>query len=85
MKRLSQLQEPSKLVVTLAATVLVLSVLSAVEQEEEDRDELPANISEFNKSINSSEKIQQCLERNGEVLNRTGIDNETVYQVCRFT
>jgi len=84
MKRLSQLQEPSKLVATLAATVLVLSVLSAVEQEE-GRDELPANISEFNKSINSSEKIQQCLERNGEVLNRTGIDNETVYQVCRFT
>jgi len=83
MKRLSQLQEPSKLVVTLAATILVLSVLSAVEQE--DGDELPANISEFNKSINSSKKIQQCLERNGEVLNRTGIDNETVYQVCRFS
>jgi len=84
MKRLSQLQEPSKLLATLAATILVLSVLSAVEQEE-GGDELPANISEFNKSINSSEKIQQCLERNGEVLNRTGIDNETVYQVCRFT
>jgi len=83
MKRVSQLQEPSKLVATLAAAVLVLSVLSAVEQE--DGDELPANISEFNKSINSSEKIQQCLERNGEVLNRTGIDNETVYQVCRFS
>jgi len=84
MKRLSQLQEPSKLVATLAAAVLVLSVLSAVEQDE-GGDELPANISEFNKSINSSEKIQQCLERNGEVLNRTGIDNETVYQVCRFS
>jgi len=84
MKRISQLQEPSKLVATLAAAVLVLSVLSAVEQED-GGDELPANISEFNKSINSSEKIQQCLERNGEVLNRTGIDNETVYQVCRFT
>jgi len=83
MKRFSQLQEPSKLVATLAATILVLSVLSAVEQE--DGDELPANISDFNKSINSSEKIQQCLKRNGEVLNRTGIDNETVYQVCRFT
>lgn len=84
MKRLSQLQEPSKLVATFAAAVLVLSVLSAVEQEE-GGDELPANISEFNKSINSSEKIQQCLEKNGEVLNRTGIDNETVYQVCRFS
>jgi len=84
MKRVSQLQEPSKLVVTLAATVLVLLVLSAVEQEE-GGDELPSNISEFNKSINSSEKIQQCLERNGEVLNRTGIDNETVYQVCRLS
>jgi len=83
MKRLSQLQEPSKLAATLAAAVLVLSVLSAVEQE--NGDELPSNISEFNKSINSSEKIQQCLERNGEVLSRTGIDNETVYQVCRFT
>lgn len=84
MTRKTHLNEPSKLLATLAAAALVLSLLYAVDGQE-DSDELPANISEFNNSINSSKTIQECLERNGEVLNQTGIDNKTVYQVCRFS
>lgn len=85
MTRKTHLNEPSKLLATLAAAALVLSLLYTVEDGQEDSDELPANISEFNNSINSSKRIQECLERNGEVLNQTGIDNKTVYQVCRFS
>lgn len=77
-------QFPSMIGIMTGLVIILIFIFGSIAAlDNNESNQSMENIS-VPEEINRTQAVQNCMDANGFVTNMTGVDNQTIYEVCKW-